>query len=306
MALIKEEDCPEGLPGWLATFGDLMSLLLTFFVLLLSFSSTSVKEFNSSFGAMQGALGVLSGEPQLNLPIRQSQPKTEGNLQQAQAMSKAGEEIETAVEQAGLQGDVKIEETASGLVIRVTDKLFFNSANSELESRATELLDKLGAVMKPLPNKINVQGHTDNRPINSDQYASNWELSGMRALQVARYFIEKTGISPDRLSITGYSEYRPLVPNNTPERLARNRRVEIHILYDSSLDASPGQIYENVEKQGISLQGRKLPEEQTPEGQKTPEAQTPEGQTVPEGQIPEGQKTPETQTPEGQKAPDSN
>lgn len=259
MGLIKEEDCPEGLPGWLATFGDLMSLLLTFFVLLLSFSTMSVVNFNSAMGALQGALGTLNGEPQLNLPIRQSTPKTEGNLQQAEVIAKAAQELEAAIEQAGLQGDVKLEESTSGLIIRVADKFFFDSADSDLNPRATAILDKLGAVLKPLPNKINVQGHTDNRPISSERYPSNWELSGMRAMQVARYFMNQTGISPARLSITGYSEYRELVPNNTPANLARNRRVEIHILYESDPDAPPLQIYDEVEQQGINIQGRQKP-----------------------------------------------
>ena len=89
--MIKDDECPEGLPGWLATFGDLMSLLLTFFVLLLSFATMEVVEFQQAMGALQGALGVLSGEPQMSLPIRQSQPKTEGNLQQAEVISKAAQ-----------------------------------------------------------------------------------------------------------------------------------------------------------------------------------------------------------------------
>ena len=254
--LIKEEDCPEGLPGWLATFGDLMSLLLTFFVLLLSFSTMEVVDFQHAMGALQGSLGVLRGEPQLSLPIRQSTPKSEGNLQQAEVITKAAQELEAAIEQAGLQSDVQIEEATTGLIIRVADKLFFDTADAALKSSATDFLEKLGAVLKPLPNKINVQGHTDNRTINTERYASNWELSGMRALQVARYFIERTGISPDRMSFTGYSEYQPLVPNNSPERWARNRRVEIHILYETSADTPPLQIYDAVESQGIRLQGR--------------------------------------------------
>jgi len=254
--LIRADDCPEGLPGWLATFGDLMSLLLTFFVLLLSFSTMSVTDFQHAMGALQGSLGMLSGEPQLSLPIRQSMPKSEGNLQQAEVITKAAQELETAIEQAGLQSDVQIEEATTGLIIRVADKLFFETADSELKSSATNFLDKLGAVLSPLPNKINVQGHTDNRPINTERYASNWELSGMRALQVAQYFIETTKISPERMSFTGYSEYRPLVPNNSPERWAQNRRVEIHILYETSADAPPLQIYDAVESQGIRLEGR--------------------------------------------------
>jgi chemotaxis protein MotB len=256
--MIKDDECPEGLPGWLATFGDLMSLLLTFFVLLLSFATMEVVEFQQAMGALQGALGVLSGEPQLSLPIRQSMPKSEGNLQQAEVLTKAGQELETAIEEAGLQGDVKLEETTTGLVIRIADKLFFTTADTELKESAKSFLDKLGSVLKPLSNPINVQGHTDNRPINTLQYASNWELSGMRALQVARYFMDRSGIAPDRISFTGYSEYRWIVPNNSEQNMAKNRRVEIHILYNKEPHAPPKQIYEAVESKDIQIKGREI------------------------------------------------
>jgi chemotaxis protein MotB len=254
--MIKDDECPEGLPGWLATFGDLMSLLLTFFVLLLSFATMEVVEFQQAMGALQGALGVLSGEPQMSLPIRQSQPKTEGNLQQAEVISKAAQELESAIEEAGMQGDVQLEESTTGLIIRLSDKLFFTSADTELKGSSQAFLDKLGKVLKPLSNPINVQGHTDNRSINTERYASNWELSGMRALQVARHFIDRSGISPSRISFTGYSEYRQIVPNNSDANMAKNRRVEIHILYEREPHAAPKQIYEAIEGNDIEVQGR--------------------------------------------------
>lgn len=256
--MIKDDECPEGLPGWLATFGDLMSLLLTFFVLLLSFATMEVVEFQQAMGALQGALGVLSGEPQLNLPIRQSMPKSEGNLQQAEVISKAAQELETAIEEAGLQGDVDLEESTTGLIIRVSNKLLFSSADTELRPSSVAFLDKLGGLLKPMTNPINVQGHTDNRTINTLQYASNWELSGMRALQVARHFMDRSGISPSRVSFTGYSEYRWLVPNNSDENMAKNRRVEIHILYEREPHAPPKTIYEAVESNQIEVQGREI------------------------------------------------
>ena len=254
--MIREDDCPEGLPAWLATFGDLMSLLLTFFVLLLSFSTINVVSFNSAMGALQGALGVLSGEPELSLPIRQSLPRTEGNLSQAEVIAKAASELESAVEQAGLQGDVMLEETAMGIVIRIADKLFFDVGEAVLRPEGEPVLRKLGEVFKGLPNKINVQGHTDDWVINTEDFASNWELSGMRALQVGRFFIENSGIPSDRIWITGYSEYRPLVPNISVENRQRNRRVEIHVLYKGDKGVTPSLIYKSIESEGLGVQGR--------------------------------------------------
>ena len=259
MAMIKEDECPEGLPGWLATFGDLMSLLLTFFVLLLSFSTMSVTSFQHAMGALQGALGVLSGEPQLSLPIRQSMPKTEGNLSQAEMMNKAGNDLEQAIEEAGLQGDVHLEESTSGIIIRISDKLFFESADANVLESASVVLNAVGKAISQMPNNINIQGHTDNRTINTENFASNWELSGMRALSVGRYFIDIWNISPQRISITGYSEYRPLVPNNSDVNMGKNRRVEIHIRYLNERGITPSAIYSRVENQGISVDGRERP-----------------------------------------------
>lgn len=254
--MIPEDDCPKGLPGWLATFGDLMSLLLTFFVLLLSFSSMNVKDFQHAMGALQGALGVLTGEAQLSLPIREELPRSEGNLQQAEVMAKAAQELESAIEEAGLQGDVKLEESIAGIIIRISDKLFFDSGDALLKPGAGVILSKLGAVLKTLPNHVNIQGHTDNRMINTEAFPSNWELSGMRALYVARYFIQKADISPSRISITGFSEFRPLAPNDTEGNMARNRRVEIHILYQNERGVTPKGIYRAVEEKGVRIRGR--------------------------------------------------
>ena len=259
MAMIKEEDCPEGLPGWLATFGDLMSLLLTFFVLLLSFSTMDVTSFQHAMGALQGALGVLSGDPQLSLPIRQSMPKTEGNLSQAEMMNKAGSELEQAVEEAGLKGDIDLEESTSGIIIRISDKLFFETADASVLESASTVLEAVGRAISQIPNHVNIQGHTDSRMINSPNFASNWELSGMRALSIGRYFIDKWNISPQRISITGFSEYRPLAPNNSDLNMAKNRRVEIHIRYMNERGITPSQIYNRIETQGISVDGRQMP-----------------------------------------------
>ena len=254
--MIPEDECPEGLPAWLATFGDLMSLLLTFFVLLLSFSEVNVKDFRQTMGALAGALGVLSGEPEMSLPIRESFPRSEGNLQQAEVIAKAAQELEEAVEEAGLQGDIMLDETSAGIVIRIADKLFFDLGKAELKSGGLPILDKLGEVLRGLPNDVNIQGHTDNLSINTEYFASNWELSGMRALEVGRYFIQRSGISPARISITGYSEYHPLVPNDTEEHRKQNRRVEIHVRYRGERGVTPREIYRSVEDKGLEIKGR--------------------------------------------------
>ena len=112
--------------------------------------------------------------------------------------------------------------------------MLFNLGSANLNPNIFELLDLAIDVTKGWPNSIRIEGHTDNIPINTDKYPSNWELSSARALSVLKYFIGN-GISPEKISATGYGEYRPLVPNNTVENRAKNRRVEIFINYDNKV-----------------------------------------------------------------------
>jgi chemotaxis protein MotB len=180
-------------------------------------------------------------------------------------MNKAGQELEHAVEEAGLQGDVHLEESTAGIIIRISDRLFFDSADANIKESAALVLDAVGKAIEPLPNHVNIQGHTDTRPVNTPRFASNWELSGMRALAVGRYFIDRHNVSPQRVSITGYSEYQPLAPNNTEENMVKNRRVEIHIRYMNERGVTPARIYNRIEDEGISIDGRDRPQTDTPE-----------------------------------------
>ena len=113
--------------------------------------------------------------------------------------------------------------------IVLTGDLLFNAGESELSTNARESLQKVTAVIRSTPYMINVVGHTDNIPMRSSKFKSNWELSLARASTVARYLIEETGMDPNQFVVSGYSSYRPVEPNTTAENRAKNRRVEIII-----------------------------------------------------------------------------
>lgn len=253
MALIKEEDCPEGLPGWLATFGDLMSLLLTFFVLLLSFSTTEEIKFNKAMGAIQGSLGVFQSEPEMTQPIRITLPLVRGSIRQSQNIRKSAENLEKTLTDEGLEGDVTLTGTSSGLVISIKAPVLYDVGGSALKPETKKILTSLGEVLRQLPNQIIVQGHTDNVPIANPQgqFASNWELSYIRAVSVVRFLITDTFVLPTRLAAEGYGEYRPIAPNDTPEGRAKNRRVEIHILYAGEEDGNLQAISEAFKDTGF-------------------------------------------------------
>jgi chemotaxis protein MotB len=238
--MINEDDCPEGLPGWLATFGDLMSLLLTFFVLLLSFSSTEEIKFKNAMGSLKASLGVFESKPEMSQPIRVTLPMVRGSIRQSQNIRKSAENLEKTLSEEGLEGDVSLLGTSSGLVIRIQAPVLYDVGGAELKPEVSNVLMDLGNLLRELPNQVVVQGHTDNVPIAnpSAEYPTNWELSYQRAVNVVRFLITETLVMPTRLAAEGYGEYRPIATNATPEGRRTNRRVEILILYAGEEDGN--------------------------------------------------------------------
>lgn len=218
-------------PGWMLTYGDLVTQILIFFVLLFSFSNVDQGKFGSAMISLQGALGVLPGTTTIvdtgtGGGTGSTQPTMTqadmGQLEQAQKLIQEGlgatEGVETTIE-----GD-------RGLVVRMKDSILFDSGQADLKPAAMAVLDKLAGTLRQLPNQVRIEGHTDNRPISTAKYPSNWELSTARATNVIRYLIEHSGLSPKRLSAAGYGEYRPVSDNGTDAGRADNRRVDIVLL----------------------------------------------------------------------------
>jgi chemotaxis protein MotB len=238
--MIDEDECPKGLPGWLATFGDLMSLLLTFFVLLLSFSTTEEVKFRNAMGSLKASLGVFESKPEMTQPIRVTLPLVRGSIRQSQNIRKSAENLEKTLSEEGLEGDVSLTGTSSGLVIRIQAPVLYDVGGAGLKSEISNVLMDLGAMLRELPNQVVVQGHTDNVPIADpkSEFPTNWELSYQRAVNVVRFLITETLVMPTRMAAEGYGEYRPIASNATPEGRATNRRVEILILYAGEEDGN--------------------------------------------------------------------
>jgi len=125
---------------------------------------------------------------------------------------------------------ITFEENKRGIVVHILDKLLFTSGKSNIAQGSQSVLKQLAGILKKIPNDIRVEGHTDNVPISSKQFPSNWHLSVSRALNTAYYLISQEKLSPDRVSIVGYAEYKPIESNDTPEGRSINRRVDIVIL----------------------------------------------------------------------------
>ncbi len=285
----KDCDCVPGLPAWMGTFADLMSLLMCFFVLLLSFAEMDVLKFKRLAGSMRNAFGVQNqvdvtsipkgtsiiaqefspGKPDptpLQMVMQETTDADQQTLQVlceaeiekavaeacdestenaqdkksqisefiAQKMMEMEEEAETKAEEIAekLQSEVakdmvELETQGRKIIIRIQEKGAFSSGSAQLQDEFIPVLDKLIDILESIEGDIAVQGHTDDIPIQTLMFPSNWDLSVARALEVAHGLFDDGYIQQDRFSVTGYADTRPLVPNDTPESRKRNRRVEI-------------------------------------------------------------------------------
>lgn len=275
-------ECKPGLPAWLATFADLMSLLMCFFVLLLSFSEMDALKFKRLAGSMAQAFGVQNkldvndvpkgtsiiaqefspGIPEPT-PINEIWQHTEDistmslevqcteqyDVEQGDINNEAGikaairsrlEELIKETEQDAISlanalheqivtGEVEVETQGRKIIIRIREKGSFRSGSAELTGDYRDVMDEIQEVLIDKPGKIQIQGHTDNIPISTARFRSNWELSASRAVSVAQELMRDNLINPRRFEVAGFADTMPLVPNDTNDNRIRNRRVEIVI-----------------------------------------------------------------------------
>lgn len=249
MAEKKCPGCKEGAPAWMVTFSDMTTLLLTFFVLLLSMASLDQRKIKEALGSLQGALGVLESGQKSEIGKEEILSRMDFVTKTKQTESRLLSGIRNYIEQANLSSSVSVVKTEKGISVRILDSVLFGSADAELQDAAKPILDKLAGVIKDSPYNIMVEGHTDDIPISTTRFPSNWELSTARAVSVVKYFIS-VGVKPDTLSAAGYAQFHPVVPNITPENRAKNRRVEINFV-SSELAESNKNIFEDTETGGL-------------------------------------------------------
>lgn len=282
----EDEDkckCKPGLPAWMGTFADLMSLLMCFFVLLLSFSEMDAMKFKRLAGSMAQAFGVQNklnvtdipkgtsiiaqefspGRPEptpINEIYQTTQDITEMSLkvecsndfdvEQGEEGYDAGvkarvkqvlEELEQQTEKIAYEladalseqisaGEMEIETEGRKIIIRIREKGSFKSGSATLQPSYRDVLAEVRAVIALKPGRVKVEGHTDNIPINTSRFRSNWELSTARAVSVAHELMQQGAINPKRFEVSGLADTKPLAPNNSADNRAQNRRVEILIL----------------------------------------------------------------------------
>jgi len=265
------DECPKcppaGAPLWLATFADLMSLLMCFFVLLLSFATMDAAKFKKVAESMENAFGVQKDIVAVEVPMGTSiiaqhfspaqttptpleQIKQSTNQQTTKLdvsvedmedvkkkMLKAkmgeiddqAEKIEGSLAQEVGEGLVSVETEGLKIIIRINEKGSFPSGTAILKSGFEPVMEKITSAVNDTEGMVHVAGHTDNIPISTDWYRSNWELAAGRAVTVADFMLKKNGTDRNRIVVEGHADTRPLVDNDSAANRARNRRVEIII-----------------------------------------------------------------------------
>ena len=226
-----DDDDDGGAPAWVTTFADLMSLLLTFFILLLSFSVMDNQKFFEISGSMEKAFGVQKAKPVVDTPRGENIIFKEfvGHKGHGSLVAKLNESVSVSEnKRSASKGKVDIEvfEDYRGVVMRVGDGNMFEAGRADVKPSVWPFLDDVIAAIEDDDVDIAVEAHTDNRPIKSKQFASNWHLSALRSVAVVEYMRQIGKLQPARLSAIGRGDAVPIVPNTTKRNRARNRRVE--------------------------------------------------------------------------------
>jgi chemotaxis protein MotB len=226
--------------GWEIVYSGFVLILLCFFIMLSSFSTMEeakimrfVKSFVDAVGIMPGGLKFDSGATVL--------PKSADIVDSNDKLAQLFSELAELNERLKKEKDITLAYSTKGLVMRLSDRALFDVGVANISPQAVPLLQKVGDIIARTNFEVRIEGHSDNLPIKTAQFPSNWELSTARAVNVLRFFLETGRISSQRMSAVGFGEFQPMVPNDSIEHRAQNRRVEIIFLHS---DQKPNPVEE--------------------------------------------------------------
>jgi chemotaxis protein MotB len=218
----KQEEGGGGAPEWLVTYSDLVTLLLTFFVLLLSMANMDKVKFHDALGSLKGAFGLAGsvGKTDLTKPKVISFAPMDDDY-----ISRLYQKVNTVLTRLRIDKDIDLVKDRGAVVLRVKESILFDSGSTLLKAEAHPILRKIATLVKPLPLNMRIEGHTDDLPSGNPQL-SNWDLSVQRAVSTLKFFAGEKLIPLERLSAVGYGAQQPIVPNTSSEQRTLNRRVE--------------------------------------------------------------------------------
>ncbi|PIP72829.1 MAG: flagellar motor protein [Nitrospinae bacterium CG22_combo_CG10-13_8_21_14_all_47_10] len=232
-----EHECPEGAPAWVTTFADLVTLLMVFFILLFAMGTIEENKWKQIKSSLRDALGqetIPEAGIREGLDVIKEQVLDETTVHAvdevgamvAKEVEEIASEVEEFVFKNKLSGQVDVSSDERGAIITISDVVLFPPGQSRMTYTGNEIIKQVFDLLKQFSYQVKIEGHTDNSPIKTERFPSNWELSASRAAEVARELVA-AGFPPTQLSIEGFAQYRPKVPNDTLEGRATNRRIEI-------------------------------------------------------------------------------
>ena len=211
----------------MATFADMMTLLLCFFILLLSFATMDVVKFREALGSVQKALGVQFAhdgqfEAIASSPLQLDEFEVTEGIGEDRALL---DELNAAISEEGLDNEIGAEIDGRGVIVRINGQVLYQQGDSSLKPESDAILARIAALVRGSRHRVMIEGHTDDIPIQTARYPSNWELSTARAIAAMRFLVDHN-VEAERVSVAGYADQRPVAPNDGLENRATNRRVE--------------------------------------------------------------------------------
>ncbi len=243
---IIDPESEESTDRWLVSYADFITLLFAFFVVMYSISNVNLGKYRVLSESVSTAFSAQSNSPfpigsQLGVSVQRA-PVALGLIGQTGqvSMRETAATLDKRMKRWVKQGMVAVKGNEKWLEIEIKSSLLFNSGNAQLTPESTTILTELSSVLKESTNPLYVSGYTDDIPIGTNRYPTNWELSAARSASVVRLFAEN-GINPSRMGAIGYAEFRPIARNDTEENRQKNRRVVIRMLAgeDAYADSSP-------------------------------------------------------------------
>ena len=261
MALKKEPEKHVNHERWLVSYADFITLLFAVFVVLYAMGQSDKKKVEEVMQAIQQSFGMATAgasAPKVNVIPSQAitvipslTPEIRinpmGRTRSGQAKSRAEEKdfrqikasIDAYLVKQGAQNKVSLEITRRGLIVSLKEAGFYNSGQANIKPEAYDLINTIAEVMTQYNNPLRLEGHTDNIPISTAQFPSNWELSTARATNGLKYLLKNFDVDANKISATGYAEFRPIADNTTPDGRARNRRVDLVMLSGEAEKGEP-------------------------------------------------------------------
>ncbi|MBI2764440.1 MAG: OmpA family protein [Chloroflexi bacterium] len=234
-----EAKAPENHERWIVSYADMVTLLWALFVVLYALSDSNPRKLLIVQQSIDRAfnVGVLNGSSGAS-PIFDAGGGLTPSIGQIKAndLQTIQKKLNEFSKSRGLENKIQIRQDADSITISLADNLLFTSGEADLRAGAQDVLEQVAEVLNQLPNQLRIEGHTDNVPVNNNEFATNWELSAARASTVVRFLSEGAGVPAARLYLAGYADTRPVADNATPEGRALNRRADIVIMYPTAED----------------------------------------------------------------------